>query len=173
MALISCPECESEISSQAAACPKCGYALKKATKEKSRSGCGTGCLVIVVVFVVLAFIGALVDSDSGSSSSSRSSRSSTADLNAAVRFTGTQFVIQNNDSFDWTNVKLEVNAKGFSSGYVLNVPRISAGQTYTVGAMQFAKSDGERFDPFSHKALTFTIWCDTQRGNGFYSGKWD
>jgi hypothetical protein len=82
-------------------------------------------------------------------------------------------VIENKDSFDWTNVKLEVNSKTFSSGYILKVGRMAAGETYTVGVMQFAKSDGEKFNPFTHKPLNLSIWCDTPRGKGFYYGGWE
>ena len=110
-------------------------------------------------------------SDSGSDSSrSTSSSSSSVDLNASVRFTWTEFVIVNNDYFDWTNIKLQVNSKTFSSGYIFRTSVMAAGQTYTVGAMQFAKSDGEKFNPFTHKPLNFSIWCDTPRGKGFYYG---
>ena len=48
-----------------------------------------------------------------------------------------------------------------------------AGETYTVGAMQFAKSDGEKFNPITHKPLNFSIWCDTPKGKGFYYGSWE
>ena len=73
MALINCPECDNEVSSQAQLCPKCGYVLKKPKKEKkSGSGCGSGCLALIAIIVILGFIGALVDSDSDSSRSSES-----------------------------------------------------------------------------------------------------
>lgn len=98
--------------------------------------------------------------------------SSTVRLNATVHFTGTQVVVKNKDSFNWSNVKLEVNPGLVSGGYVLNVPTMKAGETYTVGALQFAKSDGERFNPFTHKPQKFSIWCDTPKGKGFYSGEW-
>jgi len=132
-------------------------------------------LLGLLLFLILA-VGSVDDSGStgGSSGSSNSSnQSSTVDLNASVRFTGSQFVIENKDSFDWTNVKLEVNSKTFSSGYILRVGRMTAGETYTVGAMQFAKSGGEKFNPFTHKALNFSIWCDTPSGKGFYYGGWE
>ena len=132
----------------------------------------------VASFVVLGFllslaVGSTDNGGGGSSSSSSSSSSSTVDLNASVRFSGTQFIIQNKDSFDWANVKLEINSKTFSSGYILNSGRMAAGETYKVGAMQFAKSDGEKFNPFSHKPLNFSIWCDTSKGKGFYYGSWE
>lgn len=39
MALINCPECRNEISSQALSCPKCGYPLKR--EPESNAGSGT------------------------------------------------------------------------------------------------------------------------------------
>jgi len=98
--------------------------------------------------------------------------SSTIDLKASVRFTGTQFVITNNNSFDWTNVKLEVNSGLLRGGFVLKTKRICAGETYTVRAMQFAKGDGNRFNPLTNKPLNFSIWCDTPEGKGFWYGSW-
>ena len=172
MTLISCPECKNEISSQAEACPKCGYSLQKKSEKKSSMGCGTGCLIVIILFVIyIVFAKIVYFSDSGSSSSSSSS-SSNVDLNARVNFTGTEFVIVNNDSFDWTNIKLEVNSKTLSSGYTFEAYSMNAGQTYTIGATRFAKSDGEKFNPFTHKALNLSIWCDTPRGKGFYYGTW-
>ncbi len=92
-------------------------------------------------------------------------------LKAAIRFTGSQFVISNNDSFDWTNVKFELNSPGlFSSGYILKARRIEAGNVYTVGAMQFAKDDGTRFNPITTKAKKLWISCDTPQGMRFYGG---
>ena len=123
--------------------------------------------------VSLLLLGLLIILALGSGDNEGSSSSSTVDLKASVSFTGTQFVIENKDSFDWTNVKLEVNPEGLSSGYVLKSGRMEAGETYTVGAMQFAKSDGEKFNPITHKPLNFSIWCDTPKGNGFYYGSWE
>jgi len=95
------------------------------------------------------------------------------DLNATIRFDGSQFIIVNNDSFDWLNVKFELNAEGLKSGYILTYPLIEAGMTYTVGAMQFAKPDGTRFNPFLMKPIGVFVSCDTPDGKkGYYSGKW-
>ena len=124
---------------------------------------------VVLLLMILLAIASSSNSDGGSDSSS-----STKELNASVQFTGTQFVITNKDSFDWKNVKLEVNSQGLKSGYILRTSLIEAGQTYTVGAAQFAKKDGERFNPFSHKATNFSIWCDLSGGtNGHYYGEWN
>lgn len=128
-------------------------------------------LLILALLAVLAY-GSSSNNSSGPDGRSKGSSSSSADLQARVSFTGTQFVITNSDTFDWTNVKLEVNSHGLSDGYTVHVPRIGAGGTYTVGAMQFAKDDGERFNPLTHKAQNLSVWCDTPNGNGFYYGQW-
>lgn len=89
------------------------------------------------------------------------------DLKASVSFTGTQFIITNNDSFDYVNAKLEVN-----DDFVLEDVAIFAGETYTVGMMQFANSDGDRFD-FMKKPQKFSIWCDLENDkNGSLYATW-
>src|SRR5262249_36574308 len=100
--------------------------------------------------------------------------SSIVDLNASVQFTGSQFVITNKDSFDWNNCKFDLNGGAFSSGYILNTNVIKAQTTHTVGAMQFAKTDGERFNPFTHKPQSFSISCSSTASgkSGFYYGSW-
>lgn len=79
------------------------------------------------------------------------------DIKASVSFTGTQFVITNRESKDWVNVRFEINPGLLSSGYTLKVRRIEAGTTYTVGALQFANSKGERFNPLLQKPKEFHI----------------
>jgi hypothetical protein len=125
-----------------------------------------GCLVLIVFVVAVGYL-LSGDGDSGGSSSSES-----VSLSASIRFTGTQFVIENGDDFDWTGVEFDLNGGVFSSGYVLRADRIEAGQTYTVGALQFAKSDGTRFNPVTMKPVSFQITADTPQGRGFYVGNW-
>lgn len=147
-------------------------------------GIFSGCLVIILAFIIIGVIGSIVG-DFGSTGVSGSPTgvapkagnhqkggSSTVDLTARVRFTGNQIVVHNGDAFDWTNVKLEINSGLLSGGYVLNLPRMRAGEECSVGTMQFAKPNGERFNPFTHKPQKFTIWCDTMKGKGFYYGEW-
>jgi hypothetical protein len=95
------------------------------------------------------------------------------EINAEVRFTGSQFIIKNTDSYDWTNVKMEINGGLLSGGYELNHRTIKAGQTYTVGAMQFADSDGKRFNPFQMKPQKFVICGETPNGRTCYTGGWN
>jgi len=87
-----------------------------------------------------------------------SSEKNYVDLNATVGFSGTQFVIKNNDIFDYTNAVMEINDK-----FMLKDCTIKSGETYTVGMMQFADSDGNRFD-FMKKPQQFTIYCDIPEG---------
>lgn len=96
--------------------------------------------------------------------------SSNDDLNAIVNYAGGQFTITNNDSFDWWDVKFELN-----DDYTLKVTSISAGGVYTVGSMQFTKKDGARFNPLSHKPLSFFIYAKTKTPGGkraSYYGTW-
>lgn len=87
---------------------------------------------------------------------------------ANVRFTGTQFVISNFDNSDCQNAKMEINGGIIRSGYVLDGYTLGAGKTYEVGALQFAKNDGTRLNPFEVKPKDFYIMC---RGNNVLDGK--
>jgi hypothetical protein len=91
----------------------------------------------------------------------------TKDLNATIRFTGTQIEITNNDDFTWFETDITINGK-----YRLKGNTLFAGETYTVGIMQFADRDGNRFTPMM-KPQEVSIWCELADGtNGFYSGAW-
>jgi len=81
-------------------------------------------------------------------------------LKAKIEFNGTQFIITNNDNYDWTSVKFKINSGIISDGYVLKYSRIVRGTTYTVGAMQFSKSDGTRLNPFTTKPKSIFIFAD-------------
>ena len=113
----------------------------------------------------------MVDSASSPKQPQQAPLPSTVDLNAYVKFIGWQVVIKNRDDFDWKNVKLEINSGFFKSAFTKKVPLVLQGQTYTVGAAEFAKPDGTRFNPFTTKCQDFTIWCDISGGRrGLYVG---
>ena len=114
---------------------------------------------LLSVFAVVFFLFLAFGSDDTDTSST--------DLNASISFTGTQFVIKNNDSFDYNNAKLEINGK-----YALNGYNLTAGETYTVGMLQFADDDGNRFNMMI-KPQKFTISCDVEGGkHGFCYAEW-
>lgn len=75
MAMITCPECKKEISSEASTCPSCGYDFSKAKKKKNQNGCAIGCLAVIVIFIVLYIIGS--SSKNTTSSTSLASQPST------------------------------------------------------------------------------------------------
>jgi len=93
-------------------------------------------------------------------------------LNAVVTFDGTQFVISNEDNFDWTNVKMEVNGGVVFPGFSHNVPKIAAEKTYTVFGNRFFKPDGSQFNPTTTEIQRFTIACDTPKGPASWSVTW-
>jgi len=107
------------------------------------------------------------------------SREEPRNIKASVSFTGTQFVITNHESRDWINVRFEVNPGLLSSGYTLKVRKVEAGSTYTAGAMQFANSKGERFNPFLQKPKEFhildfgTSWPEQYELEGIAILGWD
>ncbi len=112
-----------------------------------------GMLFLLIIFI--AGVGILV-SDSGT----KTERSQTKTLNASITFDGTQFIITNKDNYAWTAVKFMLNSGIISGGYVLRHSRIEAKTTYTVGTLQFAKSDGTRFNPNIMKPQSIVILAD-------------
>jgi len=138
-------------------------------KEKNKSSLGTGCLGFLVLVVIVYFI-----MFNPFTSQEKETQPSSIYLNASVRFTGTQFIIENDDNFAWLNVKMEVNGSFLKSGFILETDRMEAGETYTVGALQFAKKDGTRFNPVTYKPQNFDISCDTPKGeSAFWTGGWE
>jgi hypothetical protein len=108
---------------------------------------------MLVLFVLIAiFVLILANLVGGGSGGSGSSGSSNKELNVQINFSDTQFLISNNNSFDYTNVRMKVNDK-----YELTADKISAGQQYIVGMAQFADSSGQRFNPFAMKVRKIYI----------------
>ena len=127
---------------------------------------------IALVVVVGVIVGGVWLSIHSSSPGTNESASDTKTLRAYVGFMSTQIKITNNDTFDWTNVEMEINAGLIRGGCVLIIPRIEAGGKYSVGVMQFAKSDGTRFNPLEAKVLKFSIVSRdaNSRSNGVWIG---
>lgn len=137
-------------------------------KKTANKSLLTGCLVSVLVVTVIVISIAVWIASTPSKPAPKS-----ITLNAQVSFDGSQFTIRNNDSFDWTDVDLYLNSSGFDLGYTFSASRLSANTSYTVGAMQFTKSDGTRFNPFTTKPLKLNISCKTTTGeSGFFGCSW-
>jgi len=144
--------------------------VRKQIDKKKTKPATIGCLALIILIVLVVIINSL--KPPSEQEPKAPPKPLYIALNASVIFTGTQFEITNNDNFSWSNVKLEINPGLLKSGYKLNVRVMSAGNTYTVGAMQFAKPDGTRFNPFSMKAQSISIYCNTSKGDGSYHGSW-
>ena len=64
MALITCPECSKSISSQADACPQCGYPMRPSASPRTRnvqqSDSGSGFLKVIFALAVVYFFGGFI-----------------------------------------------------------------------------------------------------------------
>ena len=147
--------------------------IKKKLEKKKTSSITWGCLTLVIIIAIVWFIGIFSPSKRSEAPPPPVQKKEEVELKATVRFTGTQFIIVNKNNFAWTNVKLDINPGTFKSGYVYKVSKISSNKEYTVGAMQFAKGDGTRFNPFTMKPKEIFIACDTPKGRGYYTGGWE
>lgn len=78
-------------------------------------------------------------------------------VTASVEFTGTQFIITNNDGHDWFDVRMTVNTGTEGGGYETRAIKIEAGSTHTTGAATLARADGLRFNPITIKPINFQI----------------
>lgn len=56
MALIQCPECKGQVSSEADVCPKCGHPVKRGFLGKAGTEriVNVGCLIIILVALAFA-----------------------------------------------------------------------------------------------------------------------
>ncbi len=100
MALINCPECNHEVSDQAATCPNCGYILKteKTTnvtsvaslpaKKKKKLGCLFYCSIIILILMTITIVGAVLGNVTPSSNNNTNSGNQNATLstNAPTSF---------------------------------------------------------------------------------------
>jgi hypothetical protein len=163
-----CGTCGKDVAAEAETCPHCGAKGPSSKRTASMVAIGCGVIALIVIGTCVLSVGT-PSSGRGPASTPRRQAPS---LNASVSFTGTQFVIANRDSFDWTDVRLEINPGVLTSGYSLTADRIVAGETYAVGAMQFAKGDGTRFDPFAMKPLQLSVSAETPWGRGYWLGGW-
>ncbi len=181
-----CLFCGQEIDSEATKCFFCGAELdedsiakrleqlqiedSKATVEKVK--CPFGLQVIVFVLICIALFSGKSVRKSGLSKAGPPEGSEIR-LNAKVTFTGAQFVIYNNDTFDWTNVDFRLTLEDAGDNFNLSVPIIPAGKKRIVRASEFISKNGSRFNPYTMKPKRFLVWCEAQdRKNGTYFAGW-
>ena len=104
MPLVQCPDCHSDVSTQARACPRCGrpmavqpvYPVKRSRKA---SPLLIGCLVVFGAIFLIAMLNAIFSSSSNTSSSSSSLQSTdTGKEDLRLRATGKLLVNK-----DWSD----------------------------------------------------------------------
>ena len=120
---------------------------------------------IAIAVLLLGLVFCMVTGLAGSGSSGSNS---TPDLNAKVWDMGSYIRVRNNDSFTWTNVRLELNSGLVADGYTAKVGDIAPGGEVRIITSQFAKSNGERFNASRLMPMNFGIWCD----EGYHYGEW-
>jgi len=181
-----CPFCGQEIDAAAKRCFFCGAELNEESVHKrleqlhiqdiqvarrSHKPLLIKIIVVVILTGVVFFYG--TSSRKHISGVDSEAQSSTVKLKAKVTFPGARFIISNNDSFDWKNVKLEIIPESTAERFSLSVPIILSGETYTVDAIKFRNNDGIRFNLDKMKPLKFWILCDTPTGgSGSYMVDW-
>ena len=93
-------------------------------------------LIVISALVAIPVVGFAIHSGVGTTNGGASV------ITPDVNFDGTQFTIQNQDAYDWTNVNISIE-----STYNLTVATMSAGQIYNFLANQFVAGNGTRLDP--------------------------
>lgn len=124
------------------------------------------------------FVGAALACGGGtpqSSSEPTQAASKTVDLDARVNFSGTQFTVTNvSTSQVWQDIVCTLNPSGLlQNGYDLKMGSLKPGEKVSVGAMQFAKSDGTRFNPLQMKPTKMHIKATVDGQFAFYVGGWN
>ena len=182
MAITECKECGKEVSKRAKVCPHCGV---DRPEHRQSTLVNVTALVIVGGFAWMVIAGisgnpsvdippSITKDEGGPPKFEKKAEPEPmfVEIAGGVRFDGSAFEITNGNAYDWVQVKMAVNSGLVSSGYKLEIPKIIGGSTFRVAAGQFAKSDGERFNPGTHVPKDFTIDCQTPQGRGFYSAEW-
>jgi len=181
-----CPFCGQEIDTATTKCFFCGAELNEESVHKrleqlhiqdvrTTRRIHKPLLIKVVVVLILVSVVFFYGTTARKRISDVDSpgRTSTVKLTAKVIYPGARFIISNNDSFDWKNVKLEIISETTEDRFSLKVQNILAGETYTAAAAEFLKDDGTRFNPYTMKPKKFWILCDTPtRENGYYLAGW-
>lgn len=139
------------------------------SSKKKRPGCLTILLIIFVGIPLLATFFFTVINPSKFINDSKQTTVSTptptttftteeaCTLQAKVTYTETQLIIENNGKFDW-DVEIELNSGFFGGGGYEHRAEIPSGTTYTVGYLQFADEDGNRFNPYEKKLQNIHIF---------------
>ncbi len=98
------------------------------------------------------------------------------ELSAEVVFENDLFTISSGDTFDWYNVRMQLDARelGQVKQFNFEVERFPALRTYRVPASRFVRATGGKTtlgsNPF--QCVRFTISCWTPQGNRNWTRAW-
>lgn len=173
-----CPFCGQEIDADSVKCFFCGAELNEESVEKqleqleSQNGKKTVrkvrlspvLLLIIILILICITVYPWSAGTRPSINQGGPSYDSNIRLSAKVALTGTRFTISNDDSFDWTNVELNIISENIDNSFSLQIPKIPAGQTHIARAAEFIAKDGICFDPYTMQTDRFSIWCEIPNG---------
>lgn len=93
------------------------------------------------------------------------------ELDATIKFSDTAFLINNNETADWTDCKLELNSGILRGGYIYKAALMAKQDALIVPFREFTKGDGTRFNSYETKAQNLSISCtvDGKRGFGYFT----
>ena len=168
MALIQCPECNQQISDQAASCPHCGMPLQgepkqnKVTKKSGMSNkklfgiaCAIAIPLVLIIFASILIPKARTTKEIGDF----------YQLNARVFVFDKALIIHNNDVCDWTDVFVYIDPEYKYSYFLGDIARLDK---RTVMMDDFATQLGEK-PGFGFNKVLVTIHCKTPYGLGEWS----
>ena len=148
MALITCRECGTQVSSRATACPRSGSPIKK---KSSFGGCLAAILLSVVVIIVIAV------------SSSTESSKPTKTMAVEIDKSRDSLTIHNIGTPDIEGQAMVVYINGtppFTYKAVCSAPAV--GNSVRVPLNTFAKKDGQIFNPLAYTVTE--VWIG---GSGY------
>jgi hypothetical protein len=95
------------------------------------------------------------------------------ELRPAVAVQGSTLRLMNQDSFEWTNVRLVLNARESDGGYTFRLARLPEGAQVELALASFTTQDGHPFDPRTTTAFRVSLQAKTPQGWGAWSGRLD
>lgn len=157
-----CPSCDKDISVKAKKCPYCQQDLRSWFRKHPILT-----FLIIWVVIVTAINSVSPKSNTQNNNPSTPTPEKQTTFVASVNFKNGEFIISNLDEHTCKNAKMQVNGDYTLDGYNLESgldSTVKTGQAtvYKVGAGQFTKKDGTRFNLITIKPQNFYIEC---RGN--------
>ena len=129
MAMMTCPDCKNNASTEAVTCPKCGRVFKPEDKKRpAQIGTAKGCLLIIGAFIAIAVIVGLFSGDSGKQAKAKPKQKQTQ---ASPKSSGFK---------SGTEVLLCVPAD-FALKNVMTVPLLDSPGAYVGWYMRYEKMD--------------------------------